>query len=162
MEFERKKRLEERKRIESLSIKLAGELYSCIHSVVDQRDEIAKRNKIPFRESNQTYIVLPQKDQDFLWDLIEYHPKAAEKKQVIKSFVYGKVEERKFSGLLVLQHDGKIDSFSQQKAFKRIEEIFIRRGLGEPNIMKKKKSFQKNHNNFNYNYNNNKRSNRFY
>ena len=85
-----------------------------------------------------------------------------EKKQVIKSFVYGKVEERKFSGLLVLQHDGKIDSFSQQKAFKRIEEIFIRRGLGEPNIMKKKKSFQKNHNNFNYNYNNNKRSNRFY
>ena len=162
MEFERKKRLEENKRIDSLSIKLAGELYSSTSAVVEQRDEIAKRNKIPFRESNQTYIVLPQKDQDFLWDLIEYHPKAAEKKQVIKSFVYGKVEERKFSGLLVLQHDGKIDSFSQQKAFKRIEEIFIRRGLGEPNIMKKKKSFQKNHNNFNYNYNNNKWSNRFY
>ena len=162
MEFERKKRLEERKRIDSLSIKLAGELYSSTSAVVEQRDEIAKRNKIPFRESNQTYIVLPQKDQDFLWDLIEYHPKAAEKKQVIKSFVYGFVAERNFSGLLVLQHDGKLDSFSQQKPIKAITEIFKRRGLVEPTIVQKKKSFQKNHNNFNYNYNNNKRSNRFY
>ena len=163
MEFQKKRRLEERKRIESLSINLGGELYSSIHSVVDQRDEIAKRNKIPFRESNQTYIVLPPKDQDFLWDLIEYHPKAAEKKQVIKSFIYGFVAERNFSGLLVLRHDGKIDSFSQQKPFKAITEIFKRRGLVEPTIVHKKKSLQKNHNNFNYNYNNNKRwSKRFY
>ena len=112
-----------RKEVIHANIKLAGELYSSTSAVVEQRDEIAKRNKIPFRESNQTYIVLPQKDQDFLWDLIEYHPKAAEKKQVIKSFVYGFVAERNFSGLLVLQHDGKLDSFSQQKPIKAITEI---------------------------------------
>ena len=162
MEFQKKRRLEERKRIESLSINLGGELYSSIHSVVKQRDEIGKRNKVPFEESNQPYIILPPKDQDFLWDLIEYHPKAAEKKQVIQTFVFGSIKARNFSGLLVLQNDGTLDSFSQQKPFKRIEEIFIRRGLGEPNIMKKKKSFQKRNNKFNYNYNNNKIKNKFY
>ena len=118
----KRKRIEKEIR-ESKNVKLAGELYSSTNDVVEQRDEIAKRNKIPFRESNQTYIVLPQKDQDFLWDLIEYHPKAAEKKKVIKSFVYGFVAERNFSGLLVLQHDETLDTFSQKKSIKVIKEI---------------------------------------
>lgn len=162
MEFEKKKRLEERKRIESLSIKLGGELYSSTSDIVEQRDEIAKRNKLPFRDSEQPYILLPPKDQAFLWDLIEYHPKASEKKQVIQSFVYGFVGTRNFSGLLVLQNDGTLDSFSQQKPIKAITEIFKKRGLGESTVVQKKKSFQKNNKKFNYKYNNNKKLNRFY
>ena len=163
-EAENKQREKERKRIESLSISLAGALYSSTSSIVEQRDEIAKRNKIPFMDSKQPYILLPQKDQDFFWDLIEYHPKAEEKKRVIQSFVYGYVEKRNFSGLLVLQKDGKLDSFSQQKPIKAIAEILRQRGLGEPDVVQNKKSFQRNYNynnnNRNYNYNNNKK--RFY
>lgn len=152
LEAEKKKREQERERLNSLSIKLAGDLYSSSVAIVEQRDEIAKRNKIPYMESKKPYIELPQKDQDFFWDLIEYHPKAEEKKRVIQSFVYGYVEKRNFSGLLVLQKDGKLDSFSQQKPIKAIAEIFRQRGLVEPDVVQNKKSFQKN-----YNYNNNKR-----
>ena len=150
LEAEKKQREKERKRIESLSISLAGELYSSTAAIVEQRDEIAKRNKNPFMDSKKPYILLPQKDQDFFWDLIEYHPKVEEKKRVIQSFVYGYVAKRNFSGLLVLQKDGKLDSFSQQKPFKTIAEIFRQRGLGEPDVVQNKK---------NYNYNNNNRNN---
>ena len=163
LEAEKKQREKERKRIESLSIKLSGELYSSTAAIVEQRDEIAKRNKIPFRESNEPYFVLSQKDQDFFWDLIEYHPKAEEKKNVIESFVYGYVAKRNFSGLLVLQKDGKLDSFSQQKPIKAIAEIFRQRGLGEPDVVQNKETFQNNNKNYNnnrnYNYNNNRNNN---
>ena len=158
-EAEKKQREKERKRIESLSISLAGELYSSTSSIVEQRDEIAKRNKIPFMDSKQPYILLPPKDQAFFWDLIEYHPKAKEKKRVIQSFVYGYVAKRNFSGLLVLQKDGKLDSFSQQKPIKAIAEIFRQRGLGEPDVVQNKKSFQRNNKNYNYNNINNKNYN---
>ena len=163
LESEKKKREQERERLDALSIKLGGELYRSTVAIVEQRDEIAKRNKIPFRESNEPYFILPQKDQDFFWDLIEYHPKAEEKKKVIQSFVYGYVAKRNFSGLLVLQKDGKLDSFSQQKPIKAIAEIFRQRGLEVPDTMQNKKTFQRNYNynnNRNYNYNNNKT--RFY
>ena len=156
LEAEKKKRNQERERLDALSIKLGGELYSSTAAIVEQRDEIAKRNKNPFMDSKKPYILLPQKDQDFFWDLIEYHPKAEEKKNVIKSFVYGYVAKRNFSGLLVLQKDGKLDSFSQQKPIKAIAEIFKQRGLGEPDVVQNKKTFQ--NNNKNYNYNNNNRN----
>jgi hypothetical protein len=164
-EVEKKQREQERKRRESLSISLAGELYSSTSSIVEQRDEIAKRNKNPFMESKQPYILLPPKDQAFFWDLIEYHPNVAEKKRVIQSFVYGYVAKRNFSGLLVLQKDGKLDSFSQQKPIKAIAEILRQRGLGEPVVIQNKKSFQKNNKNYNYNNNNrnyNNKKKRYY
>ena len=162
LEAEKKKREQERERLDALSIKLGGELYRSTVAIVEQRDEIAKRNKIPFRESNEPYFILPQKDQDFFWDLIEYHPKAEEKKKVIQSFVYGYVAKRNFSGLLVLQKDGKLDSFSQQKPIKAIAEIFRQRGLEVPDFVQNKKTFQRNYNynnNRNYNYNNNRNYN---
>ena len=159
LEAEKKKREQERKKIESLSISLAGELYSSTAAIVEQRDEIAKRNKNPFMDSKQPYIILPQKDQDFFWDLIEYHPKAEEKKRVIQSFVYGYVAKRNFSGLLVLQNDGSLDSFSQQKPIKAIAEIFRERGLGEPDVVQNKKNYNYNNNRNNNNRNNNNRNN---
>ena len=163
LEAEKKKREQERERLDALSIKLGGELYRSTVAIVEQRDEIAKRNKIPFRESNEPYFILPQKDQDFFWDLIEYHPKAEEKKKVIQSFVYGYVAKRNFSGLLVLQKDGKLDSFSQQKPIKAIAEIFRQRGLEVPDFVQNKKTFQNNNKNYNnnrnYNYNNNRNYN---
>jgi hypothetical protein len=170
LESEKKKREQERKRLESLSIKLAGELYSSTSAIVKERDNICKKNKPFFYQENsnrQDYFTLPQKDQDFFWDLIEYHPKAEEKKSIIQAFVYGECvfpKKGKVSGLLVLQKDGSLDTFSQQKPIKAIAEIFRRRGLAEPDTMQNKKTFQKNYNynnnNRNYNYNNNKT--RFY
>ena len=75
-------------------------------------------------KSNRLYYILPAEDQAFLWDLLNYHPDAHTKKQIIKSFVYGFFNRKNFSGLLVLRNlDGKLDTFSQQKSFKVIEEF---------------------------------------
>ena len=156
LEAVKKKREQERKRVDSLSIKLGGELYSSSFAIAKERDNICKRNKPLFyqeKSNQQNYFILPQKDQEFFWDLIEYHPKAEEKKKVIQSFVYGECvfpKKGNVSGLLVLQKDGTLDTFSQQKPFKAIAEIFRRRGLVEPDAMQNKKTFQRN-----YNYNNN-------
>ena len=168
LEAEKKKREQERKRLDSLSIKLAGELYSSSFAIAKERDNICKRNKPLFyqeKSNQQNYFILPQKDQEFFWDLIEYHPKAEEKKKVIQSFVYGECvfpKKGKVSGLLVLQKDGTLDTFSQQKPFKAIAEIFRKRGIVEPDTMQNKKTFQRNYNynnnNNNYNYNNNNRN----
>ena len=73
-------------------------------------------------------------------------PKGRREEKVIQSFVYGECvfpKKGNVSGLLVLQKDGTLDTFSQQKPFKAIAEIFRRRGLVEPDAMQNKKTFQK-------------------
>ena len=62
-------------------------------------------------------------EQSFLWDLLKYHPKRKEKEKKIKSFVYGYLPVRDFMGLLALQHNGKLDSFSQKKSITNIKKI---------------------------------------
>lgn len=129
-----KRRWTERKKIkrrwveeevdESNSIKLGGKNYYSIDLIQKKRNEIATRNKISFMKSNRLYYILPAEDQAFLWDLLNYHPDAHTKKQIIKSFVYGFFNRKNFSGLLVLRKDGKLGTFSQQKSFKVIEEFF--------------------------------------
>ena len=127
--------------------------------VVKERDSICKRNK-PFffqHKEEKNYFTLPQKDQEFFWDLLKYHPKHNTKKDLIQEYVYGECVFPKkgglVSGLLVLQKDGSLDTFSQKKCFENIGKAF------------KKKQFKNFKNNNNYqnkewSYNTNKRFNK--
>jgi hypothetical protein len=156
---ELKEKLEkERKRKEKEGLKFADKYYLSLTDVVKERDSICKRNK-PFffqHKMEKDFFTLPQKDQEFFWDLLKYHPKHNIKKNLIKEYVYGECVFPKkgglVSGLLVLQKDGSLDTFSQKKCFENIGKAFKK---------KQNKNFKqlKNNNNKNneWSYNTNKR-----
>lgn len=160
---ELKEKLEkERKRKEKEGLKFADKYYLSLTDVVKERDSICKRNK-PFffqHKTEKDYFTLPQKDQEFFWDLLKYHPKHNIKKDLIKEYVYGECVFPKkgglVSGLLVLQKNGSLDTFSQKKCFENIGKAFKKK-------MKNRlfKNFKNNNNQNNeWSYNTNKRFNK--
>ena len=152
---ELKEKLEkERKRKEKEGLKFADKYYMSLTDVVKERDSICKRNK-PFffqHKAEKNYFTLPQKDQEFFWDLLKYHPKHNTKKELIQEYVYGECVFPKkgglVSGLLVLQKDGSLDTFSQKKCFENIGRAFKK---------KQNKNFNNNYQNKEWSYNTNKR-----
>ena len=97
--------------------------YYSTKDIAKERDKILIKNKPLFIKTKKKYRILDHKEQEFLWDLLRYHPKRKEKEKKIKKFVYGYLPVRHFMGLLALQHDGKLDSFSQRKSINKIKDI---------------------------------------
>lgn len=105
------------------SVKLGQKTYYTTKDIAKDRDKISIKNKPLFYKTKQKYCILDPVEQSFLWDLLKYHPKRKEKEKKIKSFVYGYLPVRDFMGLLALQHNGKLDSFSQKKSITNIKKI---------------------------------------
>ena len=116
---------EEQKKIPS--VKLGQKTYYTTKDIAKDRDKISIKNKPLFKKfykkTKKKYWILGPAEQSFLWDLLKYHPKRKEKEKKIKSFVYGYLPVRDFMGLLALQHNGKLDSFSQKKSITNIKKI---------------------------------------
>ena len=105
------------------SVKLGQKTYYTTKDIAKDRDKISIKNKPLFKKTKKKYWILSPAEQSFLWDLLKYHPKRKEKEKKIKSFVYGYLPVRDFMGLLALQHNGKLDSFSQKKSITNIKKI---------------------------------------
>lgn len=112
---------EEQKKIPS--VKLGQKTYYTTKDIAKDRDKISIKNKPLFKKTKKKYWVLGHVEQSFLWDLLKFHPKRKDKEKKIKSFVYGYLPVRDFTGLLALQHNGKLDSFSQKKSITNIKKI---------------------------------------
>ena len=112
---------EEQKKIPN--VKLGQKTYYTTRNIAKNRDKISNKYKHLFKKTKKKYWVLGPAEQSFLWDLLKYHPKRKEKEKKIKSFVYGYLPVRDFMGLLALQHNGKLDSFSQKKSITNIKKI---------------------------------------
>lgn len=132
IEQKRKKRiLKEKKNILNVklkkkiipNVKLGKKTYYSIKDIVKERDKILIKNKPLFIKTKKKYWLLNKEEQEFLWDLLQYHPKRKEKEKKIKKFVYGYLPVRDFMGLLALQHNGNLDSFSQRKSMDKIKKI---------------------------------------
>ena len=102
---------------------LGGRQYYSTKDIAKNRDRILIKNKPLFIKTKKKYKILDPKEQEFLWDLLRFHPKRKEKEKKIKKFVYGYLPVRDFMGLLALQHNGQLDSFSQRKSINKIKNI---------------------------------------
>ena len=102
---------------------LGGEKYFSTKDIAKNRDRILIKNKPLFIKTKKKYRILDHKEQKFLWDLLRFHPNRKEKEKKIKKFVYGYLPVRDFMGLLALQHNGQLDSFSQRKSINKIKNI---------------------------------------